>query len=85
MTPTEAAALATVYAVPVGFFIYKGLNGREFLKVLVWSPPPPRGSSWSCLYSVMNLSRLYIMEDLPGGVAGPAAIRHEQQGGISSW
>ncbi|WP_300525996.1 TRAP transporter large permease [Aminiphilus sp.] len=65
MTPTEAAALATVYAVPVGFFIYKGLNGREFLKVLVESATTT-GVIMVMLYSVMILSRLYIMEDLPG-------------------
>jgi len=65
MTPTEAAALATVYAVPVGFFVYKGLNGREFLKVLVESATTT-GVIMVMLYSVMILSRLYIMEDLPG-------------------
>jgi len=31
MTPTEAAALAVIYAIPVGFFIYKGLRWENFL------------------------------------------------------
>ena len=29
MTPTEAAGIAVIYAIPVGFFIYKGLNRSE--------------------------------------------------------
>lgn len=30
MTPTESAALAVIYAIPVGFFIYKGLTIPTF-------------------------------------------------------
>ena len=30
MTPTEAAAIAVIYAIPVGFFIYKGLCLGQF-------------------------------------------------------
>ncbi|MFR0875614.1 MAG: TRAP transporter large permease [Bilophila wadsworthia] len=29
MTPTEAAAVAVIYALPVGFFVYRGLNLRN--------------------------------------------------------
>ena len=31
MTPTEAAAISVIYAIPVGFLIYKGLNWQNFL------------------------------------------------------
>ncbi len=31
LTPTEAAAVAVIYAVPVGFWIYKGLTWRTML------------------------------------------------------
>lgn len=31
MTPTEAAAVSVIYAVPVGFLIYKGLRWQNFL------------------------------------------------------
>ena len=31
MTPTEAAGVAVIYAIPVGFFIYKGLKPGELL------------------------------------------------------
>jgi len=32
MTPTEAAAVAVIYAIPVGFLIYKGLTFQTFLE-----------------------------------------------------
>ncbi len=31
MTPTEAAAVAVIYAIPVGVMIYKGLTLKTFL------------------------------------------------------
>ncbi|MGD9772037.1 MAG: TRAP transporter large permease, partial [Parabacteroides sp.] len=31
MTPTEASAIAVLYSIPVGFFIYKGLNKSNIL------------------------------------------------------
>lgn len=31
MTPTESAAIAVIYAIPVGFLIYRGLNWNSFL------------------------------------------------------
>jgi tripartite ATP-independent transporter DctM subunit len=65
MTPTEAAAVACLYAVPVGFFIYKGLTWRSFLETLKDSAVTT-GVIMVMLYAVMMLSRLYIMEDLPG-------------------
>ncbi len=65
MTPTEAAAVACLYAVPVGFFIYKGLTWQSFLETLKDSAVTT-GVIMVMLYAVMMLSRLYIMEDLPG-------------------
>ena len=37
MTPTEAAAVACLYAIPVGFFIYKGLTVKSFIDILIES------------------------------------------------
>ena len=36
MTPTEAAAVAVIYAIPIGFFVYKGLtmNGLKNVSVM---------------------------------------------------
>ena len=34
MTPTEAAGVAVIYAIPVGFFVYRGLDRANFWEVL---------------------------------------------------
>jgi tripartite ATP-independent transporter DctM subunit len=64
MTPTEAAAVAAVYSIPVGFWVYKGLTRKDFFEVLIESGTTT-GVIMVMLYAVMILSRLYIMEDLP--------------------
>ena len=69
MTPTEAAAVAVVYAIPTGMYIYKGLTWRGLWDSLVESAVTT-GVVMVMLYSVMMLSRLYIMEDLPGKMLG---------------
>ncbi|MBN1333212.1 MAG: TRAP transporter large permease [Synergistales bacterium] len=65
MTPTEAAAVSVVYAIPVGFFIYRGLTWKKFVEALTESSTTT-GVIMIMLFCVMILSRLYIMEDLPG-------------------
>jgi tripartite ATP-independent transporter DctM subunit len=67
MTPTEASALAVLYAIPVGMFVYKGLTLRGLGECLVESGVTT-GVIMIMLYSVSMLSRLYILEDLPGKV-----------------
>ncbi len=69
MTPTEAAAVAVIYAIPTGMFIYKGLTLRGLWDSLVESAVTT-GVVMVMLYSVMMLSRLYIMENLPGRMLG---------------
>ena len=65
MTTTEAAALAVLYCIPVGFFVYKGLTWRNLYGVVVESAITT-GVIMIMLYCVAMLSRLYILEDLPG-------------------
>ncbi len=65
MTTTEASAVAVLYAIPVGMFVYKGLNFRGLFDVVVESAVTT-GVIMVMLYSVSMLSRLYILEDLPG-------------------
>ena len=67
MTPTEAAAVACLYAVPVGFFVYKGLTVKGLLQTLIESAVTT-GVIMVMLYAVMMLSKLYILEDLPAKV-----------------
>lgn len=65
VTPTEAAALSVLYVLPIGFLIYRGLTLRGLGEVLLESALTT-GVIMVMLYAVMILSRLYIMEDLPG-------------------
>ncbi len=65
MTTTEASAMAMLYAIPIGMFVYKGLNLRNTYEVLV-ETAVTTGVIMVMLYSVAMLSRLYILEDLPG-------------------
>lgn len=65
MTTTEASAMAVLYAIPVGMFVYKGLNLKGTYEVIV-ETAVTTGVIMVMLYSVAMLSRLYILEDLPG-------------------
>lgn len=64
MTPTEAAAVSVLYSIPVGFFIYKGLDKKNFVKTLI-EASTTTGVIMVMLFAVMILSRLYTMENLP--------------------
>lgn len=65
MTATEAAAVSVVYAVLVGFLIYRQLKLRSLGSVLV-ETATTTGVIMIMLFMVMMLSRLLIMEDVPG-------------------
>lgn len=65
MTTTEASAMAVLYAIPVGMFVYKGLKLKNTYEVIV-ETAVTTGVIMVMLYSVAMLSRLYILEDLPG-------------------
>jgi len=65
MTPTEAAGVAVIYAIPVGFFVYKGLNKENF-----WSAIKEAGVTIGVVmvmvFVVLIVSRFLIFEDIPG-------------------
>lgn len=65
MTPTEAAGIAVIYALPVGFFIYKGLNKDNFGRALL-ETATTTGVVMVMFFMVMIVSRLLIFEDIPG-------------------
>ncbi|WP_339109370.1 TRAP transporter large permease [Thioclava sp. GXIMD4216] len=67
-TPTEAAAIALVYAIPVGFFIYKGLTVRSFATSFVRSAITT-GSIISVLFFLFMMSRAMILQQIPKEVA----------------
>jgi tripartite ATP-independent transporter DctM subunit len=64
LTPTEAAALSFLYAIPVGFLFYKRLDAKSLRDTLV-TGGITTGVIMIMLFSVMILSRLYVMENLP--------------------
>lgn len=65
MTTTEASAMAVFYAIPVGLFVYKGLTLKKTYGVII-ETGITTGVIMVMLYSVAMLSRLYLLEDLPG-------------------
>lgn len=64
LTPTEAAALSVLYAVPVGMFYYKKLRISDFGNAVI-EAGITTGVIMIMLFSVMILSRLYTMENIP--------------------
>lgn len=67
MTPTEAAGVSVIYAIPVGMFIYRGLSFKGLIESLIESATTT-GVIMFMLICVMILSRIYIMEDLPSQI-----------------
>ena len=65
MTPTEAAGVAVIYAIPVGFFVYKGLNKENF-----WAAIKEAGVTIGVVmvmvFMVLIVRRFLIFEDIPG-------------------
>ncbi len=64
MTPTEAAAVAVVYAIPVGFLIYKGLSWNSFMQAAKNSATSVGAIMIMIIFSLM-LSQIFVMEDVP--------------------
>ena len=67
MTPTEAAAIAVLYSIPVGWFVYKGLTLNTLKEGFIYSAKTA-GAVLTMLCCVMMLSRLYVMEQLPRAI-----------------
>ena len=64
MTPTEAAGVAVVYAIPVAFFVYKGMNWSSFLSTMR-SAGVTIGVVMAMIFMVLIVSRFLIFEDIP--------------------
>ena len=64
MTPTESASVSLIYALGVGFFVYKSLTWQKIKDVLVTSSNTI-GVIMVMLFMVMMLSRIFVMEDVP--------------------
>lgn len=64
MTPTESASVSLIYALFVGFFVYRTLTWKKVKDVLV-SSANTIGVIMVMLFTVMMLSRIFVMEDVP--------------------
>ena len=64
MTPTEAAAVAVIYAVPVGFLIYKGLRWENFFSAGKEAATAVGAIMMMILFS-MILSQMFVYESIP--------------------
>ena len=67
-TPTEAAAIAFVYTVVVGFVFYRGLTLRNFPKA-IGRAAVTTGSIIAVLFFLFVMSRAMILEQVPKDVA----------------
>ncbi|WP_166417299.1 TRAP transporter large permease [Cochlodiniinecator piscidefendens] len=65
MTPTEAAAIGVLYSIPIGFWVYRGLNWHTFKDAVVESGTTI-GAVMVMFFMVMIVSRLLVFEDIPG-------------------
>jgi tripartite ATP-independent transporter DctM subunit len=69
MTPTEAAAVSVIYAIPVGFLIYKGLRWDNFLSAGKEAATAVGAIMMMILFS-MILSQMFVMESIPQKIVG---------------
>lgn len=67
MTPTEAAGIAVIYAIPVGFWVYRGLNRKNFTDAIV-EAATTTGVVMVMFFMVMIVSRLLVLENIPAGL-----------------
>lgn len=64
MTPTEAAALAVFYAIPVAIWVYKGTTPKELAKVFVHTATST-GTLMVMICIMMVVSQILVMNDVP--------------------
>ncbi len=68
MTPTEAAAVACIYAIPVGLFIYKGLKVDSIIES-GYSSVTAVGAIMLMIFCSLILSQQFVFGQLPQKIA----------------
>jgi len=63
-TPTEAAAVSCIYAIPIGFWVYRELNAKTFWETLV-KAGLTSGVILILTFGTNILGRIFIDEKLP--------------------
>ena len=66
-TPTEAAAVAVIYSIPVGFLVYRSLKGKDFLR-LTYTSVCSIGAITSMIFFCLMLSQTFVMLRVPQSV-----------------
>ena len=66
-TPTEAAAVAAIYSIPVGFAIYRSLNRKAFYNMLLESSTSI-GAIMTMIAFCLMLSQTYVMLQVPQAI-----------------
>lgn len=67
LTTTEAAAVAALYAIPVGFFVYKGLNRKTYLQTAFESATSV-GTIMIMITMSLVVGQTFTMMELPQAV-----------------
>mgnify|MGYP003623671862 CR=1 FL=1 len=67
VTPTEAAAVAVVYAIPVGFWVYRGLKFEGYMGIAKDSAVSV-GSIMLMIFCSLMLSQVYTMLRIPQAI-----------------
>jgi len=63
-TPTEAAAVAVVYAIPVSVYLYKDINWRDMGEVF-WRAGQTTGVLLLLIFFAAMLGRVWTLENVP--------------------
>ena len=63
-TPTEAATVAVLYTIPVGFLVYRSMTVRDLGRAL-FTTATTTGVVIVLLFFVMMMGRIYTMENVP--------------------
>jgi len=66
-TPTEAAAVAAVLTVPVGFWVYKEMKGRDFVR-LVSDSSTSVGAIMTMIIFTLMLSQTFVLLQVPQAI-----------------
>lgn len=64
MTPTEAAAISIVYAIPVGIYFYKGMKWKDLRSIFI-ETGTTTGTIMVMLFVIMIVSRYFVMARIP--------------------
>ena len=64
MTPTEAAAVSVIYAIPVGIYIYKGMKWKDLRGIFI-ETGTTTGVIMVMLFVIMIVARYFVLAEVP--------------------